>query len=499
MNKLVRIRRVFQLFFLVLFVFILWSTTYPLTGVIPAQTFFKTDPLLMAMTALGERTWLPGLTAALLMLGLALLAGRFFCGWICPLGTLMDVAARLMRRSGWGWSVATRRLRIAKFGLLAAVLVTALAGIQTAWVLDPMVITGRFVSLNLIPAATRGLDAAFVFLMTSLQMRETLIDVYHWLQGTLLGIPARFFSHSIFVFGTTFVVLGTVVLASRFWCRCVCPLGALYAFFARAARVRRYVDVCKHCTLCVSRCRMGAIRPDMSYDKGECILCMDCVYDCPQHMTRFGIRARVRQPVAPAGSGLSRRGFLALLALSLFAAGRRAFAARGRWTGVIRPPAALPEAAFLGRCVRCGNCMKVCPTGFLQPLVLEQGPENLWTPHAVPEVGYCEYLCVLCGEVCPTGAIRRLTVEQKRRTRLGLAAVDRTICLPWASGQECRVCEEHCPVPEKAIKVDLRPGAAGRLIGAPLVDQNMCIGCGICQNKCPVRPERAIRVYPLPE
>ncbi|MDD4941008.1 MAG: 4Fe-4S binding protein [Candidatus Omnitrophica bacterium] len=114
----------------------------------------------------------------------------------------------------------------------------------------------------------------------------------------------------------------------------------------------------------------------------------------------------------------------------------------------------------------------------------------------MPEIGYCEYHCTLCGNVCPTGAIPRLTEEQKLKTRLGIARIDRSLCLPWKKKQECIVCEEHCPTARKAIQ--LRAVVVdGRELLRPYINEHLCIGCGICQAKCPVRPERAIRVYPV--
>ncbi len=497
MKKLVRIRRVFQLFFFVLFVYILWSTTYPLTGLLPPETFFKINPLVMVMTALSGRVWLAGLSAALAMVVLTLIFGRFFCGWVCPLGTMIDITARLVRRDRWDRTSWTGKMRLIKFGILFLVFVAAVAGIQAAWVLDPMVVTARFVSLNLIPATAKVLDGAFVTAMTTLGARETLIDVYRWLKESFLGPHTYFFAHAGVIFLFFALILSSVALAPRFWCRCVCPLGALYALAAKSAWMRRFVDVCRHCTLCIPRCRMGAIRKDMTYDKGECILCMDCVYDCPNHETRFGIIPRIHEKKPEQKTGISRRSFLFLLGLPLVALGRRVFAGAPGPAGVIRPPGASDEEVFLDRCVRCGNCMKVCITNGLQPLMLEEGLEGLWTPRLVPEIGYCEYQCTLCGQVCPTAAIPRLTVEEKKRTPLGLATVDRSVCIAWAHGQECLVCEEHCPVAEKAIKLVEHRAPSGAVIGAPVVDPELCVGCGICQNKCPARPDRAIRVQPL--
>jgi ferredoxin len=139
--------------------------------------------------------------------------------------------------------------------------------------------------------------------------------------------------------------------------------------------------------------------------------------------------------------------------------------------------------------------MKVCITNGLQPVLLESGLSGIWTPQIVPETGYCEHACVLCGNTCPTGAIPRLSAEEKKRIRLGLAVIDRSLCIPWAVGEDCIVCEEHCPVADKAIKPK-EVMSGGRVLRKPVVDASLCVGCGICQNVCPVRPVRAIRVTP---
>ena len=135
--------------------------------------------------------------------------------------------------------------------------------------------------------------------------------------------------------------------------------------------------------------------------------------------------------------------------------------------------------------------MKVCPTGGLQPTWSEAGLEGLWTPRLVPRIGQCDYTCNLCGQVCPTEAIQPLTVEEKQKVRIGLASFDVTRCIPYAYARECTVCEEHCPIPDKAIytietEVATRSGEK-KSIKQPHVDPEKCIGCGICENVCPFR------------
>jgi ferredoxin len=130
--------------------------------------------------------------------------------------------------------------------------------------------------------------------------------------------------------------------------------------------------------------------------------------------------------------------------------------------GLIRPPGALPEEAFLSRCIKCGQCMRVCPTNVIHPAGLEAGVEGLWTPKLNFRVGTsgCQHTCIACGYLCPTAAIRPVSLDERlgRNSfsgrgpiRIGTAFVDRGRCLPWAMDRPCIVCQENCPVSPKAI------------------------------------------------
>ena len=141
--------------------------------------------------------------------------------------------------------------------------------------------------------------------------------------------------------------------------------------------------------------------------------------------------------------------------------------------------------------------MKVCPTNVLQPSLLESGFSGVWTPRFNARIGYCEYKCTLCGRVCPTGAIKEIGLEEKMKTKMGLAVIDKSLCIPWAKGTECIVCQEHCPVSDKAIKLSEHRMPGGKILKLPRIDPGLCVGCAICENKCPVDPVRAIRVKPL--
>jgi MauM/NapG family ferredoxin protein len=353
-----------------------------------------------------------------------------------------------------------------------------------------MGIMARFVSLNLIPAVI-----------------SVAKPLYGSLEPALLRMRPHFFAHSLTIFLLFAFVCGLALVRKRLWCRSICPLGALYAIPGRFAALRRVVDVCSGCKKCESVCRMGAINDDASYIAGECILCMDCLYGCPEHAARFtwhvpwdrpaaAVKHSEKTPLAKNEPRLTRGKFLFLALSSL---GLSGFSFREKdpssRTAVIRPPAALIEEEFVDRCVRCGNCMKVCVTNGLQPTLFQAGLGGIWTPRLVPEIGHCEYQCALCGETCPTGAIPAISVERKRSLRLGLAEIDHSICLPWAEGRDCVVCEEYCPLPGKAIRL-VKERRAAAVLSKPYIDERLCIGCGICQNKCPTRPIRAVRVSP---
>jgi len=164
----------------------------------------------------------------------------------------------------------------------------------------------------------------------------------------------------------------------------------------------------------------------------------------------------------------------------------------------IRPPGAVAEKEFLKKCVRCGACLQACPTNAIQPAVFQAGLEGIWTPVLIPVNGYCEYECVRCTRVCPTHALMPLTLEEKKQFKIGTAVINRSTCYTYADGYNCAVCEEHCPVPEKAIRfreVEVY-NFRGKLkkVKQIYVVPDLCIGCGICENVCPRTDAPAITV-----
>ncbi len=127
----------------------------------------------------------------------------------------------------------------------------------------------------------------------------------------------------------------------------------------------------------------------------------------------------------------------------------------------------IDEALFLQRCIRCLHCVQSCPTEIIRPTGLEAGSASLFTPRLDFSKAGCDYHCQVCQTVCPNAAIPLQALEQKQRSVIGLASIDETTCVVFAEGKQCLVCEELCPIPEKAIVFGTRPPRRGRASGGP--------------------------------
>jgi len=505
-----RIRQSVQILVLFLFLYLLVQTTweYALDAVIPVDFLLRLDPLVGLGTTLASRTVVTKyVVPALGVIILTLLIGRFFCGWICPLGTTLDVFHRLFLRKlkmRVPRVLQNPKWRNLKYYLLAAFGISALLGTQFIWVLDPLAIVTRSYALTLYAYFNWLADSTFNVLYQLPGISAVSEPVYAFLQGRVLALSPPIWRMHLVFFAIFLVIILLEVFYRRFWCRNLCPLGALLGGLARFSLLRRVVSGrCTECGVCQPKCRMGAIEGEgKTYLSQECAQCMSCVYACPEdiHAVTFGPQLPFGERVIPAQLDLSRRSFVKSMLLGAVAVPllRINYGQRNVNGRVIRPPGARVEEEFLDRCIRCGECAKVCPTNGLQMTFLEAGLEAMWTPILVPKVGYCEYVCVACTKVCPTNAIMELTEEEKKKVKIGTAEINKSTCIPWSEYENCLVCEEACPIPTKAIKfnevwVRLYNGEV-RQLKLPVVLKDKCIGCGICENKCPVRPERAIVV-----
>ncbi len=511
--RIVTARRISQFFFFLLFLWFCLTTSlgerwWQLRGW-PVNWFLQLDPLVALGTIITTGTLYAGLLWALATVVLTVLLGRFFCSWVCPFGTLHHCVGFLAgRNESQAKKVSKNHYRGAqsiKYILLVLLLGAAAGdllarpagfsvdrasalGILLALVLLALLvftlkrIASRARQLSLIAFCLAaggffwGVFSGHGLLVASLQTglldpiplmtRSVNLVVLPFFHGATQW-PAMAPRHAVGA-GLLGAVFGTAVLLNllvpRFYCRFVCPLGALFGILGRFSlwRIGKNQSTCSQCLRCDAHCE-GACAPSDHIRMSECLLCMNCLDTCEDNL--IGFKTGPSQAGEIVSPDLSRRGlvlsfFSGVVAVPILRLGG---AVGANWSPqIIRPPGALAEDTFFKRCVKCGQCMRICPTNIIQPAGFQGGLEGLWTPILNFRTGTsgCQYNCVACGHACPTAAIRPFSLKEKHGKgdfasfgpiRLGTAFVDRGRCLPWSMDKPCIVCEENCPVSPKAI------------------------------------------------
>lgn len=428
------IRRLIQIVFFAFFLYIMKLTENP------KDFIFRIDPLILFINSLALRNLINISLLSLFLLVLTIIFGRFFCGFICPLGTLIDIGEDTLichiRKE--------RKLILSphtKFLVLLFLFIAGLFGISLAYHFDPLIIF------------------------------ERVFNSFH---------------------PVVLIVLVLILLANllneRFWCRHICALGGILSILSHFSFFKLFLAAgCRRCEFCNNLCPTGAIKAkDRLMDFSNCILCLRCKYECPEGIIKY----RIGFTGAP--FQIERRSFFIATAGALIGTQIIKGNLYKNNKRLIRPPGSIPEIDFLNTCIRCGRCIGVCPTHGLQPCFLEAGINGLWTPRLVPRIGGCERYCNRCGQVCPTSAIRNLPLAEKTFVIIGLAIIDRSRCIAWEEDKVCLICDEVCPY--NAIRM-FSETLNNITLSRPYVDEKICTGCGLCEHSCPVDGESAIKVF----
>jgi len=442
--RITTVRIMTQTVMFTLFMTMVCATTFAHLNAMPhlqfwLSKFLEIDPLVSISTALTTHTVYKGLIWSLIIIIPTLVLGRIFCGWICPFGTIHHFVGWLFSgRSEKENKEANRyhKCYSIKYYILLGMLACALFGYVQVGLLDPICLLYRSMTAVVLPTL-------------NMPTQEVFGDYRMHAGGWFIGL-------------LVLVLVAMNWVLPRFFCRILCPLGALLGILSRFAlwRIERRPSTCSDCQSCLGHCE-GACEPDQKLRMSECLVCFNCLEDCGPGAFSFAMLPNAEHEVRH--PDLRRRDviFSAISGVLFFSFSKSSGKSSINYSSkVIRPPGSVVEQEFLERCVKCDQCIRVCPSNGLQPAALESGLEGLWTPLMNFSVGYCQLNCAACGQVCPTGAIQHFSIEQKLGVgsyqqsgpiKLGLAHLDRGRCLPWSKNTPCVVCEEVCPTSPKAI------------------------------------------------
>ncbi|MBU1627264.1 4Fe-4S binding protein [bacterium] len=477
------LRRISQILFFLIFLFFFFNTKYTGLDELPLKVavFLNLDPLINFAVFLSERNLSALLSISLIIIFISFFLGRVFCGWVCPFGTIHDVTSRMVTRKK---GVENGRFKW-KYYILILLLVSSLLSLNLEGFLDPIALLIRTLSVSLSPLFDYFSNhAENAIYSTKIGFFTSISDfIFDFLKRYFLNFKQQYFHQSalILILFIVFILLNR--LSNRFFCKNLCPLGAYLGCFARFGFLKRnLLENCISCGKCLDGCKM-TIEKETQWRRSECLLCMRCKDVCPTKSIEFTLALPNKQDK---GFDLGRRKIITSSVYGVLLVGgiRLNPIDKGSIPRLIRPPGSVPEDEFKRRCIKCGECMRVCLTNVLQPTLLQTGVDGLWTPHLDFGVGYCEYYCTLCTQVCPSGAIEKLDMKKKTKTVIGLAYIDPSRCIPYREASNCIVCEEFCPTSPKAIYFEkaIKKTRDGTEIEVklPKVDYKLCIGCGVC-------------------
>jgi len=488
-----------------------------LRGVLAVLSIVAVTLLFLDFTGTARQLWgwmahiqfMPALmavnTAVLIgLIVLTIIFGRLYCSAICPLGILQDVvnriatwcSPRVKRKTGrFHHSKEHRMLRIVFLVLFTAGILAGFTSI--AALIAPYSAYGRMASQLGVPVY----DAANNALADMAQAHDNYA-FYH--------VDAPAFNWPLFVVAVaTLLVVGTMAwIGGRTYCNTVCPVGTVLGYLSKFSLLRMEIDTnkCNNCGRCARNCKASCIDPKAHrIDYTRCVTCFDCIDKCSTGALTYRLRKKSAPHTSPAPAAdkpdnAARRQFLtmtAIMAGAAMASAEEKITDGGlapiidkkppRRKTPIAPPGAMSLQHLHQHCTACQLCISACPNGVLRP---STDLTTFMQPVVEYERGYCRPECTECSSACPDGAIRAITAAEKSSISIGYAVVDPEACLASSAGESCGNCARHCPVGAITMMNVTRNGQRRK---QPYVNA-YCIGCGACENLCPVRPVSAIHV-----
>jgi len=362
------------------------------------------SPFVAICSTVAVRSIGAGAGIGFLLAVLAMVRPRFFCRYACPTGLLLEGTTAIgFQKNSW-WR------KCPSLGKYAALLILAGAAIGYPVLLwmDPISIFSSFFAVRTAATITSGL-----------------------LSG--LGL-----SLLVFLSFTSGV----------FWCARLCPLGGTQELLASVQSIGK---------------------------------------------NRRLNRSAGHTPAKEIASVARRAFMIGAAGVGLGFAAQKIGAARGE-NAPLRPPGAVEEEKFAGLCLRCGNCARACPSRIIQPYFELTGITGLFAPAIQYRNQYCLEDCHDCMRVCPSGALELLDLEQKRRYVIGEALVEGSLCLLALGRKDCDACERACPFDAVHTHWDEE-----KYVAYPMVQTEKCNGCGACEVACPTEKVKAIRVWKRPD
>ncbi|MCR5826920.1 MAG: 4Fe-4S binding protein [Bacteroidales bacterium] len=409
-----------------------------------------------------------------------LVLGRVYCSVICPLGVFQDIVSNISGRRKGKKNRFTSSKEVAWLR-------------YTVWVL---------------------FFAAVIF---GVQAFVALIEPYSAFGRIVTSIKHPMLPTAIIAAVTLIVIAVLAWRNGRTWCNTICPVGTLLSFFSRCAMFRPVIDTekCKDCKSCEKRCKASCINiASHKVDYSRCVACFDCIDNCKFDALHYEFawgKGKKAEKTSASGDGKSDAGRRAFLTSSALAIGTAALKAQDLDAGKndggfaeilpkvshdrtepLTPFGSKSVKDFYDRCTACQLCVSQCPNNVLKP---STDLMHFMQPYMTYENGYCRPECTICSQVCPAGAIEPLTKEEKTSFHIGVATVERDLCIVERDGVNCGNCSRHCPA-EAITMVSKDPGDPASLL-IPAVNEAKCIGCGACENLCPSRPLSAIHVNGL--